>query len=54
MIVGLIGLQQGIIGQDLYIVVILLSLITTLITPIFYRNWLYREEYCTPPPAGQQ
>ena len=54
MIVALIGLQQGIIGQDLYIVVILLSLITTLITPIFYRNWLYREEYCTPSPAGQQ
>jgi len=54
MIVALLGLQQGIIGQDLYIVVILMSLITTLVTPIFYRNWLYREEYCTPPPAGQQ
>jgi len=54
MIVALLGLQQGIIGQDLYIVVILMSLITTLVTPIFYRNWLYREEYCTPTPAGQQ
>ncbi len=54
MIVALLGLQQGIIGQDLYIVVILMSLITTLVTPIFYRNWLYREEYCTSPPAGQQ
>jgi len=54
MIVALLGLQQGIIGQDLYIVVILMSLITTLVTPIFYRNWLYREEYCKTPPAVQQ
>ena len=46
MIVALIGLQQGIIGQDVYIVIILMSLLTTLITPIIYRNWFYRNEYC--------
>ena len=54
MIVALIGLQQGFIGQDLYIVVILMSLLTTLITPIIYRNWFYRNEYCTYPAAGQE
>jgi len=54
MIVALIGLQQGVIGQDVYVVIILMSLLTTLITPIIYRNWLYKEEYCTYPPAGQE
>ncbi len=54
MIVALIGLQQGIIGQDVYIVIILMSLLTTLITPIIYRNWFYRNEYCTYPQAGQE
>jgi Kef-type K+ transport system membrane component KefB len=51
MIVALIGLQSGVIGQDVYVVLILMSLLTTLITPIIYRNWLYKEEYCTYPPA---
>jgi hypothetical protein len=23
-----------------------MSLLTTLITPIIYRNWFYRGEYC--------
>lgn len=53
MIVALIGLQQGVIGQDVYIVIILMSLLTTLITPIIYRNWFYKDEYCTYPQAGE-
>jgi Kef-type K+ transport system membrane component KefB len=46
-IVALIGLQQGVIGQDIFIVIIMMSLLTTLITPIIYRNWLLKNEYCT-------
>jgi Kef-type K+ transport system membrane component KefB len=47
MIVALIGLQTGIIGQGVYVALIMMSLLTTLITPIIYRNWFYRGEYCT-------
>jgi Kef-type K+ transport system membrane component KefB len=46
MIVALIGLNQGIIEQGLYVVLVLMSLLTTLITPIVYRNWFYKGEYC--------
>jgi len=47
MIVALIGLETGIIGQGVYVTLVLMSLLTTLITPIIYRNWFYRGEYCT-------
>ncbi len=50
MIVALIGLEQGYIGQEVFVIIILMSLITTLITPIVYRNWFYKEEYCEPAP----
>lgn len=46
MIVALIGLEAGIIGQGVYVALVLMSLLTTLITPIVYRNWFYRGEYC--------
>jgi Kef-type K+ transport system membrane component KefB len=45
MIVALIGLETGIIGQDVYVTLVLMSLLTTLITPIVYRNWFYRGEF---------
>ena len=44
MIVALIGLEAGIIEQGVYVTLVLMSLLTTLITPIVYRNWLYRGE----------
>jgi Kef-type K+ transport system membrane component KefB len=44
MIVALIGLESGIIGQEVYVTLVLMSLLTTLFTPIVYRNWLYRGE----------
>jgi Kef-type K+ transport system membrane component KefB len=44
MIVALIGLNQGLIKQDIYVSIILMSLVTTIVTPIILRNWLYREE----------
>jgi Kef-type K+ transport system membrane component KefB len=41
MIIGLIGLDGGLIRQDVYVSIILMSLLTTIITPIVLRNWLY-------------
>lgn len=46
MIVALIGLEAGIIGQGIYVAIVLMSLLTTIITPIVYRNWFYKGEYC--------
>ncbi len=42
MIVALIGLEAGIIGQSVYVVLVLMSLLTTIITPIVYRNWFFK------------
>jgi Kef-type K+ transport system membrane component KefB len=44
MIVALIGLDSGIISQAVYVALILMSLLTTVITPIIYQNWLFRKE----------
>ncbi len=44
MIVGLIGLSGGIIGQDIYISIVFMSLLTTIITPLIYQNWFFRKE----------
>jgi len=55
MIVALIGLNAGAIGQDIYVTLILMSLLTTLITPIIYRNWFFKGDYCTyPPPQNHE
>ena len=51
MIVALIGLQQSIIDQGLYVSLVLMSLVTTIVTPIIYRNWLFRGEQ---PAAGDE
>lgn len=42
MIVALIGLNQGLIDQGVYVAIVMMSLLTTVITPIVYRNWLYK------------
>lgn len=52
MIVALIGLESGIIGQGVYVALVLMSLLTTIITPIIYRNWFYRNEYCADSSLG--
>ncbi|MEN6394926.1 MAG: cation:proton antiporter [Methanoregula sp.] len=44
MIVALIGLEAGIIGQGIYIALVLMSLLTTIITPVIYRNWFFKEK----------
>ena len=43
MIVALIGLNQGLIMQDTYTALILMSLLSTIIPPIILRNWLFKE-----------
>ncbi|MFH1382094.1 MAG: cation:proton antiporter [Chloroflexota bacterium] len=43
MIVALIGLNGGLIQQNTYTALILMSLITTLIPPLILRNWLFRH-----------
>src|SRR3989339_282536 len=45
MIVALIGLNAGLIGQDIYVSLVLMSLLTTVITPIVLRNWLYKKSF---------
>jgi len=46
MIVALIGLEPGLIGQNIFVVIVLMSLLTTLITPIVYRKWFFKGAYC--------
>ena len=43
MIVALIGLNSRLIGQEIYVSIILMSLLTTIITPIVLRNWFYKK-----------
>jgi Kef-type K+ transport system membrane component KefB len=44
MIVALIGLNAGYFKQDIYVSIVLMALLTTIITPLVLRNWLYRKE----------
>ncbi|WAC04376.1 MAG: cation:proton antiporter [Methanoregula sp.] len=46
MIIALIGLEKGIIGQGVYVAIVMMSLLTTVITPIVYRNWFFKDDYC--------
>lgn len=46
MIVALIGLDSGLIGQNIFVAIVLMSLLTTIITPIVYRNWFFKGAYC--------
>jgi Kef-type K+ transport system membrane component KefB len=43
MIVALIGLTAGIIEQGIYVAIVFMSLLTTIVTPILFRNWLFRD-----------
>lgn len=43
MIVALLGLSQNLITEDIFAVVVMMSLLTTVITPIVYRGWFYRD-----------
>ncbi len=52
MIVALIGLEKGFIEQGIFVVIVLMSLLTTVITPIIYRNWFFRGAYCRVEPEA--
>ncbi|HEY9595540.1 MAG TPA: cation:proton antiporter, partial [Spirochaetia bacterium] len=43
MIVALIGLDKGIIGQEVYVSIILMSLLTTIVAPILLKGLLARR-----------
>ena len=44
MIVALIGLTQGLIEQNTYAALVLMSLVTTIIPPLILRNWLFKDK----------
>jgi Na+:H+ antiporter len=44
MIVALIGLSRGLIGQDTYAALILMSLLTTIIPPLVLRNLFFKKQ----------
>ena len=43
MIVALVGLEQGLIGKDIYAAIILMSLLTTIFAPLILTNFLYKQ-----------
>lgn len=43
MIVALLALNKGVIGQAGYVSLVSMSLLTTLVVPLIMRNWLYRD-----------
>ncbi|MBN1432118.1 MAG: cation:proton antiporter [Methanomicrobiaceae archaeon] len=45
MVIALIGLSMGLIGQDVFISIIMASLICTIITPLLLKDWLFREKH---------
>ncbi|WOX56726.1 MULTISPECIES: cation:proton antiporter [unclassified Methanoculleus] len=47
MIVALIGLNSGFIDQGIFVACVVMSLLTTLITPIIYRSWFFKGAYCS-------
>lgn len=44
MIVALLGLSAGLIGQEIYVTLVLMSLLTTVITPIVLRNFYFTNK----------
>jgi len=54
MIVALLGLEAGVIDQGIYVALVLMSLLTTIITPIIYRNWFFKGEECRYDTAGNE
>jgi len=43
MIIGLIGLDSQLIGQEVYVSIILMSLVSTIVTPVILRSWFNRR-----------
>ncbi len=43
MVVALLALNEGIIQQPVFLSLVIMSLLTTVVVPLVFRNWLYRE-----------
>jgi len=43
MIVALIGINAGLIGQDIYVSIVCMALLTTILTPIILRKWFFKD-----------
>lgn len=43
MIVALIGLGEGLINENTYSALILMSLLTTIVPPLIMKNWLFKQ-----------
>ena len=54
MIIALVGLDRGLIGQDIYVSIIVMSLLTTILTPLLLRDWLFRGENRKTQPRGMK
>jgi len=50
MVIALVGLSMGIIGQDVFISIIMASILCTIITPLLLKDWLFRESHEYPSP----
>ncbi|WP_421908740.1 hypothetical protein [Methanolacinia petrolearia] len=48
MVIALVGLSMGIIGQDAFILIIMASLICTIITPFLLKDRFFREKHECP------
>jgi Kef-type K+ transport system membrane component KefB len=48
MIVAFIGSQQGIIEHGIYLILVIMSIMRVLFTPLVYRNRLFRKETDNP------
>ena len=44
MIVALIGLSKNWIEQDTYAALVMMSLLTTIVPPLLFRNWLFKSK----------
>jgi Kef-type K+ transport system membrane component KefB len=51
MIVALLGLNQGILPQGVYVALVLMGLLTTIIPPLLIRNWVYGKSGQEPGPG---
>jgi Kef-type K+ transport system membrane component KefB len=44
MIVACIGYNRVLSNREIYLILVIMSMMTTLFTPLVYRNWLFRKE----------
>jgi len=54
MVVALLALNSGAIGQAAYIAMVLMSLLTAVFTPLVLRNWIYNDKVKTVDTNGNQ